>query len=288
MWDSIRFFDICGRVEGLATTAGGTATAAGEALSVPDGPFGFAADGDIQAAIDPFTVVVPGPPPGAAGGPQPMGVCNSTAQHCSAVRNADGATCVEPTPSTPPNCWGQPDFSSSPPHFVPYTDQQCQQICYAMNLYSFGGPMGAPPWIMEALDGAGLCVEGGVMDMSQGPGDPNAIRKTGNPIGRFMLDRLNYSCDDVASVVHRFATFAIGLPRSPNSPPGPPQICHVTQRAEITLKAESQDRVIGDFKMSASLAPDDPADCTDDTNPQNPIAGMLRNPMRMFVEFRRQ
>jgi hypothetical protein len=289
MWDSIDAFKACGQVEGLAATDGGTTTASGASLGVPDGPFHFADDATAFAAIDSVSSPKPGPPPGAGGGapgPQPMGICNSTADHCGTVQNADGQTCTDPQPGVPPNCWGRPDFATMPPTFVPFTDEQCRRMCYTMNLYGFGGPDG-PPWIRQALLGANLCVERGVNDMSVPPDDPSFVRKTGTPLGRMLLDKLNYTCDDAASVVHKFETFTIGLPPQQNDQPGPPPVCHVTERAEITLKMESPTKVLGSFKQTATLAPGDPAQCTDDGNPQNPIAQLLKNPRRMLFTLTR-
>lgn len=293
MWDSVDAFRACGQVEGLAADAGGTTTASGETLGVPDGPFSFATDSAVFGAVDSVSSPRPGPPPGAGGpggpppgGPQPMGICNSTAEHCGTVQNNDGNACGQPQPGQPPTCWGRPDFGTQPPTFVPFTDEQCQTMCYTMNLYGFGGP-GGSPWIRRAIVDSGLCVQAGMNDMSVPPDHPDAIQKLGVPLGRRLLAKLHYSCDDAASVVHKFNTFTIGLPPQPGAQPGPPQVCHVTQRAEITLKMESPNRVIGDFKQTASLAPGDPAACTDDSNPQNPVANMLRNPMRMLFSLTR-
>jgi hypothetical protein len=282
-WAGVEFFRLCGQVEGLATEAGGTATASGDTLGVPDGPFAFASESQIFPLIDPFTFVTPPPPPG--GGPAPRGFCNSTAEHCSGVRNNDGNPCSPPQPGTPPDCWGAPDFSTQPPTFVPFTDEQCRQMCYAMNLYGGGGDAGLR--FAPALTQAGLCVEQALIDWSAPPGSPGAIKRTGNPVGRFMLDRLRYSCNDAASVVHRFPTEIVGLPPDPTMPPGPPPLCHVTRRVEITFKMEGPSRILGDFKESASLEPGDPAACTDDSNPQNWLAEMLRNPMRMLFTLTR-
>jgi hypothetical protein len=292
MWDSVDGYKACGQVEGLATDAGGTTTAGGETLGVPDGPFTFADDSTVFTAVDSVTSPRPGPPPGQGpggpppGGPQPMGICNSTAAHCSTVQNNDGNACGTPQPGQPPTCWGRPDFGTQPPSFVPFSDAQCRAMCYTMNLYGFGGP-GGPPWIRQAIVDSGLCVQAGMNDMSVPPDNPNAIRKLGVPLGRRLLAKLNYSCDDAASVVHKFNTFTIGLPPQPGDQPGPPKVCHVTQRAEITLKMESPSKVIGDFKQTATLAPGDPAACTDDSNPQNPVANMLKNPMRMLFTLSR-
>ncbi len=282
IWENVDAFRLCGQVEGLATTAGGTTTAAGETLGVPDGPFSFADAAQLFPAIDGATFVSPPAPPGV---PAPPGFCNSTAAHCSQVQNGDGAACTEPQPGAPPSCWGRPDFGTNPPTFIPFTDEECQSICYTMNLYGMGGR--SRPEIVAALAAAGLCAEQAMLDMSVPPDDPTFLRRTGNPMGRFFVDRLTYTCDDAASVVHRFETEIIGLPPSPSAPPGPPQVCHVTRRAEMTLKMESPSKIVGDFKESASLAPGDPAACADDSNPQNPIAHMVRNPMRMMFTLTR-
>jgi len=283
MWDSVQAFNACGQVEGLATTAGGTTTAAGETLGVPDGPFTFASDDAVFAAIDSATAPTPPVPPGGPGGgaPQPMGICNSTAAHCGTVQNNDGATCDPPQPGVPPSCWGAPDFSTQPPTFVPFSDVQCQKMCFNMNLFGFGGPGGSPQ-IRQAIQSSGLCVQAGIIDMSVPPDHASFVQKLAAPLGRQVLAKLNYSCDDAGSVVAKFPTLLIGLPPAAGDPPGPPQVCHVTQRAEITLKMESPSRILGQFKQTASLAPGDPAACTDDSNPQNPVAHMLKNPRSML------
>jgi|GEM_PF-5971767 len=281
VWNDVEAFLRCGQVEGLAETPGGMTTRQGERLGVPDGPFAFATPAELFPAIDSVTRVVPPAPPGV---PPPPGVCQSTATHCGEVRNGDGAPCGEPVPGTVPPCWGRPDPSTSPPTFRFFTDAECQAICYAMNLYGMGR---GSPEIAGALSAASLCAEEAMLDMSVPPDHPSFIRRTGNPIGRFFLARLNYTCDDAASVVHKFATEILGLPPMPDAPPGPPQVCHVTRRAELTLKMVSPSKIVGDFKESASLAPGDPAACTDDSNPQNGIAHMLRNPMRMMLTLTR-
>jgi hypothetical protein len=288
MWDSVQAFNACGQVEGLATTAGGTTTATGETLGVPDGPFTFAGESTVFAAIDSATAPKPqhGPQPPGGGGPAPMGICNSTAAHCGTVQNNDGAACGNPQPGAPPSCWGRPDFSSQPPAFVPFTDLQCQTMCYNMNLYGFGGPGGSPQ-IRQAIQTSGLCVQAGMVDMSVPPDNAGFVQKLAAPLGRKVLAKLNYSCNDAASVVAKFPTLVIGLPPTAGGPPGPPKACHVTQRAEITLKMESPSRILGQFKQTATLAPTDPADCTDDGNPQNPVAQMLKNPMSMLFTLTR-
>jgi hypothetical protein len=289
MWESIDAFKTCGQVEGLASSSGGTSTAGGDTLGVPDGPFSFATESTIFPLIDSVTRVSPGGGPAGPGGPAPgggtpMGICGSTADHCSAVQNGDGQPCTQPAPGTPPNCWGRPDFSSQPPQFVNFSDAECQQVCYQMNLYGFGGHN---PELSQVFQTNSLCVEEGILDMSLPPGE-NQVVRLGTPMGRFLLDVLNYSCDDAASVVHRFATEIIGLPPTQNSQPGPPTACHVTRRAEITLKMESPSKIIGDFKQAAALAADDAAACADDSNPQNPIAHMIGNPVRMLFTLTRQ
>lgn len=276
MWKSIAAFTSCGQVEGLASVPGGTTIPGGDTLGIPDGPFSFASESTVFGLIDAITMLSPG-------GPPPPGICNSTAAHCSGVQNGDGQPCVQPTPSTPSNCWGQPDLGTQPPPFVAFTDAECQQLCYQMNLYGFGAHS---PQLDDVLVSNDLCVEEGLLDLSTGPANQNAIVRLGTPIGRFLLDTLQYSCDDAASVVHRFPTHVIGFQSAPGQA-GPPTTCHVTQRAEIALKMTSAGKIVGSFKQSFSLTADDPAACADDSNPQNPIAAMIRNPVRMLFTLTR-
>lgn len=253
VWQTIDDYRTCGQVEGIEPGAG-------ETLGIPDAPFAYAGDAAVEAAMDPVTDTAPW------GG---QGVCNTTAAHCSDVRNNDGNGC-----QTGPGCWGQGDMST----FTPYTDAQCRALCYADNQHGHdGGP------VRQALLDAGLCVEERIVDWSASPGAPGFLRRAGNPGGRFLLDRLTYTCNDAASVVHRFPTEVVGLPMPPNTP-GPPAYCHMTRRAELTVKLASPTRILGDFKESASLAPDDPAACSDDSDPQNWVAQqVLRGERTLFT-----
>lgn len=264
-WDDVETFQRCGGVEGLATVPAGTATAAGETLATPDGPFAFASPTALHAAIDATAS------PAAGGGTS--SVCNATAAQCTLVQNNDGAACTEPGTNRA-KCWGRTDVDEDPVVFVPFTDEQCQALCFAMNLYVFDS-------VESAVATAGLCAERKLVDFSVTPDQAGALISTGSPFGRHLFGPLRYACDDAGSVVRKDPVRTVILPQAPGAT-GPVKTCHVTQRTEITLRMQSSTRVIGSYKRSASLQPGDPDACANGDDPNNPVARLLESQRVLF------
>lgn len=288
LWDSKAAFLNCGGIEGVATTQGGTTTSSGITLDVPDGVFNFTPDSVWQALVDPYTSPQPPPPPGGwpSDMPPPPGTCNSSADTCAGVKNADldnptPQNCdalfdPQADPATQKFCWGT--FDPDTQTFTPFTNDECVNMCYQDNFFMWD--------VQKVLNDPanGFCLEDR-RPQFDGFGPPKWVG-TGNPITRRLFAEMIYSSNTSASMTVVEPTETIVL-FSPDVQPGQEPICHVTRTIKINLNMVDPKTIDGEFSQTATLRAGDPDACTDESSGFNFVADMVNNPERMLFRLYR-
>ncbi|MCL4557118.1 MAG: hypothetical protein M1491_00515 [Deltaproteobacteria bacterium] len=257
VWASAANFTVCGSVEGIAVTTGTAGKGPGGqtiTLDSPDGPLQFAYDNVWQAALDSQIHNTFG----ACGAPVTL--------TCSQVTNLQG--------------WGPPSPPGTPPP-PPWTDPQCQQLCYANGFEQIKRTLS---YCIE--DRNYLWNQYGMQNMpfSAPTTDNNTpfIDFDGhNPVGRFMFGELIYSSDTTGSEVYTdYRIDSLFVPMTSGG--GTSYTCPINGVTKLAFSEVNANTLVGTVDQYMTLAAGSPTECTNTTIPNNYVLQDLKGMHMMF------
>ncbi len=260
VWISQTNYTVCGRVEGISPTPGST-TGQGPGgqtviLDRADGPFTFAYDSVWQPALNSLAL-------------NTFSTCGSSAATCGQVTNVNG--------------WGPPGTMSSP-----WTDPQCQQMCYADAFYN-----------VNIKDTTSYCMEDrnyrwdmtGMQNVPNGPLNNDSNTSTSfidfgnhNPAARLMFGELIYSSDTAASEVYTdYRLETVWDQASKTS-----YDCYINEVTKLAVSQLDANTLTGTVDQYRTLSGGSPTECTDNTIPNNYVYQDLSHPMHMMFRMTKQ
>ncbi len=247
VWASQQHYNTCGGVEGVGEcdlpTKCITATKDGISITLdePDARFAFTPDTTWQNSSVPNS----------------HNACESTAQTCVGVTNIN-------------NSWG---YCTDPPtcsNFQPYTDTQCQQICFANGF-----------WDDSVRLNPDYCIQNRSYNWTKPPDDPEFKVLEEGPTSRFAWGELVYSSNDSAS----FASIEHELKTIWDPVNNREYICNTTRTTIVTFVRISETQLNGNITQNVTLSHDSPPECLDTNIPNNDVANDVNSPLYMLFKL---